>query len=78
MAQQQQGVSIIILDGTNVKLYRWTDPVMGPRTIPDLKTPLAGLTLVDNDKTFSIDTTQKTIQLGDINITSGLVFRVTN
>ena len=61
-----------------MKLYRWTDPVMGPRTIPDLKTPLAGLTLVDSDKTFNIDTTQKTVQLGDINITSGLVFRVTN
>ena len=29
---------------SHVQLYRYTDPVMGPRLMPDCTKPLAGLT----------------------------------
>ena len=63
-------------EGTRVKLYRWTDPVLGPRTIPDLKTPLAGLTEVSADQVFSINTAESSVTIGDTSLQSGLVFRV--
>ena len=63
-------------EGTRVKLYRWSDPVLGPRTIPDLKTPLAGLTEVSADQVFSINTAENSVTIGDTSLQSGLVFRV--
>jgi len=65
-----------IKDGTTVCLYRWTDPVLGPRTMPDMKNPLAGLTRVQEDEIFSIDLAKSIVKLGDMVIQEGLVFRV--
>jgi len=63
-------------EGTKVTLYRWTDPVMGPRKMPDLKTPLAGLSEVTSDLKFSINTEKGSVMIGDTNLEAGLVFTV--
>ena len=63
-------------EGTPVSLYRWTDPVMGPRTMPDMKTPLAGLTQVMEKETFIIDLEKNIVKLGDLTLEQGLIFRV--
>ena len=65
-----------LLEGTPVSLYRWTDPVMGPRTIPDMKTPLAGLTQVMEEETFNIILEKNIVNLGDLTLEQGLIFRV--
>ena len=65
-----------VSEGTKVTLYRWTDPVMGPRKMPDLKTPLAGLTEVTPDLKFSINTEEGSVKIGDTKLEAGLVFRV--
>ena len=60
-------------------MYRWTDPVMGPRTIPDLKNPLSGLTLVSGDQTFNINTKDNKVKIGELEVQqSGLIFRVSD
>ena len=63
-------------EGTSIKFFRWTDPVMGPRKIPDLKAPLAGLTEISSEEKFSIQLEDQTVKLGEVTIQSGLVFRV--
>ena len=59
-----------------MKLYRWTDQILGPRTMPDLKSPLAGLTEVTTDQSFTINPAEKTVKIGDIDLQAGLVFRI--
>ena len=52
---------------------------MGPRTIPDLKNPLSGLTLVSGDQTFNINTKDNTVKIGELEVQqSGLIFRVSD
>jgi len=65
-----------IKEGTPVSLYRWTDPVMGPRTMPDMKIPLAGLTQVMEKDTFNIDLEKNMVKLGDLTLETGLIFRI--
>jgi len=65
-----------IKEGTPVSLYRWTDPVMGPRTMPDMKTPLAGLTQVMEKETFNIDLEKNLVKMGDLALEEGLIFRI--
>jgi len=63
-------------EGTQVGLYRWTDPVLGPRTMPDLKVPLAGLTKIPDTDVFSIDLEKNLVKVGDLTLEQGLTFRV--
>ena len=49
---------------------------MGPRKMPDLKTPLAGLSEVTSDLKFSINTAENSVKIGDTKLEAGLVFRV--
>jgi len=65
-----------VKEGTAVRLYRWTDPVLGPRTCPDLKTPLAGLDRITDQQTFTIDLQQQSIKLDGELLQGGLIFRV--
>ena len=61
-----------------MKVYRWTDQILGPRTMPDLKSPLAGLTEVTDDQSFSINLAEKTVKIGDIDLQTGLIFRISD
>jgi len=65
-----------IKDGSTLSFYRWTDPVLGPRKIPDLKDPLAGLTQISGDVSFNINLDTKKIKIGDIEIVEELIYRV--
>ena len=66
----------LFAEGTTVSLYRWTDPVMGPRTMPDMKIPLAGLTQVMDKESFNIDLEKSLVKLGDLTLETGLIFRI--
>ena len=66
----------IFSEGTTIKFYRWTDPVMGPRKMPDMKNPLAELTEISSAEKFSINVENQTAKVGEVPIQSGLVFRV--
>ena len=59
-----------------MRLYRWRDPVLGPRTCPDLKTPLAGLDRITDQQTFTIDLQQQSVKLDGELLHGGLIFRV--
>ena len=59
-----------------MKLYRWTDPVMGPRKIPDMNNSLAELTEISSAEKFFINLENQTVKVGEVTIQSGLVFRV--
>eukprot|EP00092_Neocalanus_flemingeri_P034373 GFUD01037380.1.p1 GENE.GFUD01037380.1~~GFUD01037380.1.p1 ORF type:complete len:1177 (+),score=448.54 GFUD01037380.1:84-3614(+) len=65
-----------VKDGSSVSLYRWTDPVLGPRTMPDLKTPLAGLTQIMENESFSIDLEKNLVKLEGLMLEKGLIFRI--
>ena len=43
--------------------------------MPDLKTPLAGLTQVMEKETFSINLEKNMVNLGDLTLEEGLIFR---
>ena len=66
----------IFSEGTTIKFYRWTDPVMGPRKMPDMKNPLAELTEISSAEKFYINLESQTVKVGEVDIQSGLVFRV--
>lgn len=50
-----------IKDFKKVKLYRYEDPGMGPRNMPNPDEILAGLKLLDLNDSFSIDCSKKTV-----------------
>ena len=56
-------------------LGRYTDPVLGPRTIPDCRQPLAGLAAVGEGEAFQLDLQAATISLGGL-VVSSLIYRV--
>ena len=63
--------------GTLVSLYSWTEPVMAPMTMPDMKTPLAGLTQVmEEEETFNLSLEKKLGKLDDLTLEQGLIFRI--
>jgi len=72
LARIERGVK----DGVTVQLYRYTDPVLGPRTMPDCNTPLAGLTPITDSDQFSIDLDKQTVKLGSLDLGPGLVYMV--
>ena len=54
---------------------RYTDPVLGPRTMPDCRRPLAGLTAVGEEELFQLDLEAATVSLGGLAV-STLIYRV--
>lgn len=46
-----------------LELYKYSDPVSGPRTIPKLEQPLAGLEKITDSDKFSIDTSKNMVLL---------------
>jgi len=72
LARMERGVK----DGSCVQLYRYTDPVMGPRAMPDCNSPLAGLTPLTQTDQFSIDVDTQCVKLGNLDLGPGLVYMV--
>ena len=44
--------------------------------MPDLKSPLTGLTEVTDDVVFSINVQEKAVKIGDVALQSELIFRI--
>lgn len=51
-----------VKDSSAVKVYRFEDPVMGPRVLPQFGKPLLGLVAVEEGK-FEVDVEKKTVHL---------------
>lgn len=65
-----------IKEGTLITLYQWTDPIMGPRKMPDLKKPFEGLSIISEDETFTINTDANTVMLCGKLLEGSLVYRI--
>jgi leucyl-tRNA synthetase len=72
LARTERGVK----DWRAVQLLRWTDPVLGPRALPDCRTPLAGLEPVEASGVFTIDLERQLVRLGGLELGPGLVYRI--
>lgn len=66
--------NVVFSDAAQVELWRWEDPDLGPRKIPNCNTPLQGrvqlaktdvLTVNLETKTISVQSNGKSVQLGD-------------
>jgi len=72
LARIERGVK----DGSSVQLYRYTDPIMGPRAMPDCNSPLAGLTPLNQTDQFCIDVDTQCVKLGNLDLGPELVYMV--
>jgi len=63
-------------DTTKLTLYRWTDPVMGPRAMPDMNKPLDNLSPLAEDDVLTIDLGKGAVTLKDINLGTSIIYRL--
>ena len=59
-----------------VQLYRFEDPILGPRKNPNLENPLDGKILLDNKSQFKIDLQAQKVFVDDIDIGEVLIYRL--
>ena len=63
-----------------MKLYRWSDPLMGPRKIPSIEKPLEGLVPLTSDSMFIVDLEKQviTIKIDGVekNLGPNVIYRV--
>jgi hypothetical protein len=59
-------IRLSILDSAAVQLWRYEDPELGPRKMPEFGKPLAGKVLIEPSSVFSInlDSKEVTISVG--------------
>jgi len=72
LARVERGVK----DWKAVELYRWLDPEMGPRAMPDCTQPLQGLVRVDWSDAFNIDLAAQVVKLGNLDLGPSIVYRI--
>ena len=65
-----------VKDEKKVQLYRFEDPILGPRKNPNLENPLDGKILLDNKSQFKIDLQAQKVFVDDIDIGEVLVYRL--
>ena len=64
-------------DEKKVELWRFEDPIMGPRTIPSLDNPLQGKVQIKNGLRFSIDLQSQKVMLdGKTDVGQSLIYRL--
>jgi len=63
-------------ESSQLTLYRWTDPVMGPRVMPDMNKPLANLTTIKEDVNFHINLEKGEVTAGDIILGKSIIYRL--
>ena len=65
-------------DEKKVQLWRFEDPVMGPRKMPTLDNPLQGKVQIQNGVKFSIDLQSQKVTLdGKVEVGQSLIYRLT-
>jgi len=71
-----------IKDPKLITLYRWEDPVMGPRKMPSLTEPLKGLVLVNAEDKFTIDLEKQFVTLNiqgkSTSLGPNVIYRIEN
>jgi len=76
LARRERGIK----DSKSVKLYRWSDPLMGPRKIPSIEKPLEGLVPLSSDSMFIVDLEKQviTIKIDGVekNLGPNVIYRV--
>merc|ERR1712115_206580 len=72
LARVERGVK----DWKAVEIYRWVDPEMGPRAMPDCNEPFKGLVRVDWSDAFNIDLATQVVKLGNLDLGPNLVYRI--
>ena len=65
-----------IKDATKVEIWRFEDPVFGPRVMPNLEDPNAGKVKVNGDATFHIDLDAQIVKIDQLDIGESLVYRI--
>ena len=65
-----------VKDEKKVQLYRFEDPILGPRKNPNLENPLDGKILLDNKSQFKIDLQAQKVFVDDIDIGEVLIYRL--
>ena len=65
-----------VKDEKKVQLYRFEDPILGPRKNPTLENPLDGKILLDNKSQFKIDLQAQKVFVDDIDIGEVLIYRL--
>lgn len=64
-------------DEKKVELWRFEDPIMGPRKIPSLDNPLEGKVQIKNGVKFSIDLQSQKVMLdGIVDVGQSLIYRL--
>ena len=63
-------------DEKKVQLYRFEDPILGPRKTPTLENPLDGKILLDNESQFKIDLQAQKVFVNGFDIGEVLVYRM--
>ena len=65
-------------DEKKVQLWRFEDPVLGPRKMPTLDNPLQGKVQIQNGVKFSIDLQSQKVMLdGKVEVGQSLIYRLT-
>ncbi len=59
-----------------VRMYRFEDPIMGPRRIPNAEKPLEGKVEVSPKDKFTIDVQKNKVQLNGVDIGDVMIYRV--
>lgn len=65
-----------VKDPKKVKLYRFKDPVLGPRKTPSIEKPLEGKELITSADVFKIDLEKEIVRLGDMDLGDSLIYRI--
>eukprot|EP00095_Tigriopus_kingsejongensis_P005736 maker-scaffold28_size608977-snap-gene-1.13 protein:Tk05736 transcript:maker-scaffold28_size608977-snap-gene-1.13-mRNA-1 annotation:"hypothetical protein BRAFLDRAFT_63907" len=65
-----------VKDASKVKLYRFKDPVLGPRKIPNLDHPLEGKVEIGAKDIWDVDLEKLVIKVGKLDIGNLLVYRL--
>ena len=65
-----------VKDPKKVKLYRFSDPVLGPRKTPSLEKPLEGKVEIKSGELFKIDLEKQMVRLGKIELGDSVIYRV--
>merc|ERR1711963_143130 len=78
IAQRLARVERGVKDWKAVEIYRWVDPEIGPRAMPDCNEPLKGLVRVDWSDAFNIDLAAQAVKLGNLDLGPSIVYRITD
>ena len=65
-----------VKDPRKVKLYRFTDPVLGPRKTPSIEKPLEGKEEIKAGEVFKIDLDKQVVALGNLELGESLIYRI--